>query len=163
MKKVIAMLAAGLFLSVCVNTWAAWMLLRVDEIIWPSIGKAAITVFNGNANDGSLVVNGKLPNQRTGLDFWPVNGTLPSEHALTEMVFYATRFQDWPTFERFSISQIAGNSHIRFGVERGGNGQFRDMLFCFDDITPGVGDCKFKISLSGVFVRNNNQWIKIGE
>lgn len=124
-------LLLALFLSVTVNAWAAWTLMRVDELQFPSLGNPSIAVFNGNAADGSLVVTGKIDNQRTGIDFWPVNGTLPPEHALTETVWYRTRFQDWPTFERFSLSAMA-SQHYRFSVERGGNGLHRQVRFCFD-------------------------------
>ena len=56
-----------------VNVWALWKILRIDELAFPSVGAAAITMLNGNVNDGSLVVNGKVPEQRTAIDFWPIN------------------------------------------------------------------------------------------
>ena len=145
------------------NAWALWKSLRVDEISFPSVGTAAINLFNGNANDGSLVMNGKVPEQRTAIDFWPINGKLPALHALTETAWYATRFKDWPTFERFSISQMGSGKQIRFGVERGGTGQFRELIFCFEDVAPGEADCKLLIKRDGVFVRHNSTWLQIGE
>ena len=154
---------AALCISVAVNAFAAWTLLRVDELQWPKSGNPAITIFNGNAADGSLVVTGKIAQQRTGIDMWPVDDKLPALHALTESVWYATRFKDWPNFERFSISQMASAKEIRFGVERGGAGEFRNMIFCFEDVAPGQADCKLLITRNGVFVRNENQWVQIGE
>ncbi len=99
----------------------------------------AIEMFNGNPSDGSLVIVGKLPGQRTGLDLWPVDSdNQPQQGALTEVVIQRRRFGEFPDMERMNWTAMNHNEpQYRFGVERGGNGQFRPVLFAFEDITPG--------------------------
>lgn len=158
MKKLFGILTAtALSLSLVLNGYAAWVVVKVNELSFPGI-----TLFQGNANDGALVLNSKIPG-RTALDIWPYTGTLPDRDALAETVWYATRFQDYPTFERFNISQMAVGKQVRFGVERGGAGEFRDIIFCFEDVTPGVAACKLKVTLQGVYVQKAGQWVQIGE
>ncbi len=128
---------------------AAWNALRLNELIFGE----AVTMFNGNPTDGSVTVTGKIANQRSAIDIWPHNGPLPAEHAVAEQVWYRTRFQDWPRFERFSISAMAGEGHYRFNVEAGGGGKYKPMLFAFDGLQSG-SDVPFRIypSNQGVFV-----------
>jgi hypothetical protein len=141
MKTWTVPLVAVLGLSTCLNGYAAWKLMRFDEVQFPSFNKSAITMFNGNAQDGSLVVTGLVPGQRTALDLWPHNGPLPERHALSEQVWYRTRFRDWPTFERMSISAMASTTrfgpHYRLSIEHGGTGQSLPFIFCFDSQSVG--------------------------
>ena len=157
MKIVLAAIAA--FLLTASMGYGAWVVVNLNEANF-----GAITLFNGNPGDGSLVVTGKVARQRTALDFWPHDGPLPSEHALTETVWYRTRFKDWPNFERMNFTAMADNAPMyRFGVERGGSGQHRPIYFCFEDVSPGVADCKFYIGRDGVWIRQGSKWAKIGD
>lgn len=127
-------LVAALILSTAVNLAAGWEILHLNEIRFGN----AISVFNGNPQDGSIVVTGEIPRQRTAIDLWPVDDELPERHAITETVWYRTRFRDWPTFERLSLSALANPTgtppQYRFSAERGGSGEHRPIFFCFDGL-----------------------------
>src|SRR3990167_821170 len=163
MKVLVFLGTIALVFSLAVNSYTVWTILSANEVQFPGV-----KLFHGDPDDGRLVLMGRYPGGVTGgstaLDMWPVNDTLPQEHALTEHVLYRTRIQDWPNFERMNWTAMADNSpSYRFGVERGGTGQFRDMIFCFEDVTPGMSACKFKITLDGIFVRRQNTWHQIGD
>lgn len=149
MRKLV--LAAGIVLLLASHAWTAWNVLQINELVFGN----AITMFNGSPMDGSIVVTGKVPGQRTAIDLWPHNGLLPMRHALTETVWYRTRFQDWPRLERFSVSAIGNGDagYYALDVEAGGGGQYRPILACFDGLQPGL-DCPFRIywGNQGVFV-----------
>ncbi len=137
-----------------------------DELNW-----SAIKIFNGCATDGSVVITSKVPG-RTAVDVWPVDGELPEKDALTEIVLYRTRFQDMGqgNFERMNFTALAGKdeaAQYRFGVERGGTGEFRAVYVAFEDVTPGVAYIPFKIEppgpTQGVYARNRKgNWKRIG-
>ncbi|HCB22450.1 hypothetical protein A3B42_03165 [Candidatus Daviesbacteria bacterium RIFCSPLOWO2_01_FULL_38_10] len=108
-----------------------------------------VIMFNG-APEGSLTVYGLSDNGRTAIDLGPTRGVLPNEHALAEVVLYRTQDQK-NNFER--MNWTAGSAtipHYRFGVERGGSGQFRDIVFAFEDVTPGKAEIPFIISADSV-------------
>lgn len=108
-----------------------------------------IIMFNG-APEGSLTIYGLADNGRTAIDIGPTRGVLPSEHALVELVLYRTQDQK-NNFERMNwTAGSAAIPHYRFGVERGGSGQFRDIVFAFEDVTPGVAEIPFIISSNSI-------------
>lgn len=159
------LLSIALILSLAVNAYTAWIVHEVNEVSYPGV-----RLFHADPDDGRLVVQGKYgssngQNGSTALDIWPPDATLPDFHAITEIVLYRTRSMDWPNFERINWTALASpnNPQFRFGVERGGNGEFRPMWFCFEDITPGVPECKLRIELDGVYVKSGINWVKIGD
>ena len=166
MKWKAVVVGLALFLSVALNVSAAWQLLRIDELMFPYGGSGAISMFNGNPEDGSLVITGKIPEQRTALDFWPFNGALPLRHALTEIALYRTRFMDWPNFERMSISAMASTlrfgPHYRVSIENGGAGQSLPLIFCFDGQDVGSQSyCPLRIDpIQGVIICDQNDICK---
>ncbi len=103
------------------------------------LNAGAIRMFNGNPQDGAFVVNGQVPGGRTAIDLWPVDSDQQAPTgAKAELVIYRTRLKDMPNFERMNWTAMwDGEPQYRFGVERGGDGQFRPVLFAFEDITPG--------------------------
>lgn len=95
----------------------------------------------------------------TNIDLWPTTGIYPPQDSLAEITLYRTRLNEFSTgFERFNISSMVDggrNGAYRFGVERGGSGQFRDIVFCFENYTPGESNCPFLITPQGVFVSDD--------
>ena len=115
-------------------TWAAWK---------------SVKLFAGNPQDGALVLTGKIPAQRSALDIWPFDGTPVWRGAKSELVLYRTSFKQWPTFERFSLSAMNDDEPMfRFSAERGANGQFRPVEFCFDGYgeNADIGYCPLRIT-----------------
>lgn len=116
--------------------------------------------------DGRLNNQSLMNNDGSALDLWPTNGTRPTQHDLCEVTLNRYRW-DSPKQERINISAMAdGGSHdgaFRIGVERTGSGVFRDILFAFEDVTPGVAVCPFKITPSGAYVSDDGgtSWRKL--
>lgn len=144
MKKILV----AFFLLFASDANAEWTTYQMNQLSF-----IALEIFSGSPADGSIVVTGNIPRQRTAIDLWPHNGELPSQHALAETVWYRTRFQDWPRFERFSLSAMGGQGHYRFNVEAGGGGEYKPIFFCFDGLTAD-SDCSLRIYPlnQGIFV-----------
>jgi hypothetical protein len=106
-----------------------------------------VEIFNGNGAEGSAILRGKVPGQRTALDMYPVEGPNQAPGgALTEHVLYRTCASAHPNFERMNwTAMFHGDPMYRFGVERGGNGKFRSMVFAFEDVEPGVARIPLEI------------------
>lgn len=63
--------------------------------------------------------------------------------------------------ERISLSAMVTQSRegaYRIGIERGGTGQYRPLIFCFEATSPGVATCPLKITENGVFVKQGG-WV----
>jgi hypothetical protein len=103
--------------------------------------------------DGGILLRSTQHNATTHIALYPTyDGEVePGNGAKTEIVLYGDS-DDRPghneqNFERFSVSQMNQNERmLRFSVERGGNGLFRPMQFCFDSYLPGVAYCPFRIT-----------------
>ena len=127
MKKIF-FLSCAVFLLTASLGYGAWVVVRLNELDF-----GPIKIFNGNLKDGSIVVTGKISEQRSAIDIWPFDGRLPYRGAVAEQVWYRTRFKDQPDFERFSISAMNNDeAQYRLSVERGGSGEFRAVQVCFD-------------------------------
>lgn len=114
--------------------------------------------------DGSLVLQSVLDRARTALDLRPTKGIPVYRGAKAELVLYRASDESTNNFERINFSAMNDDeASYRIGIERGGSGAFRELWFCFEDVTPGVADCKMKITIDGVFVRSGQNWVKIGD
>lgn len=110
--------------------------------------------------DGRLDLQNQLPNTSTAIDCWPTPTVRPTADSLCEVTL--NRYQwDAPGMERMNwsamVDQTDGGAY-RFGVERGGTGQFRPVLFCFENVTPGVSSCPLKIDEYGVYAMVNGAY-----
>jgi hypothetical protein len=106
--------------------------------------------------DGRMDIQNQLNNMSTAFDFWPTAGTKPTTDSLAELTLYRTLW-DNPDMERISISAMASadNGAYRIGVEKAGNGQYRDVIFCFENVSPGMAYCPLKITTTGVYVSDD--------
>jgi len=114
--------------------------------------------------DGRMSLQSQLPNMSTAVDYWPTASTRPTQDSLSELTLQ--RYQwDALGMERMSwsamVDQTDGGAY-RFGVERSGTGQFRPMLFCFENVTPGAAVCPLKIDVTGVWVLVNGVYWPMG-
>lgn len=123
-----------------------------DAIIWgfSGVNRAKEWV----SPDGRMSQQNTLNSNSTAIDLWPTTGTLPTLDSLAEITLYRTRWSD-TQMERMNISAMASGGEYRFGVERANGGSFRNMIFCFENVTPGVAVCNFKITPTGVFVSDD--------
>lgn len=114
--------------------------------------------------DGRMSLQAQLPDQSTAIDMWPTSGMTPTEHSLAELTL--NRYQwDNPAMERISLSAMVTQSRegaYRIGIERGGTGQYRPLIFCFEATSPGVATCPLKITENGVFVKQGAGYTQIG-
>ncbi|MBX3329616.1 MAG: hypothetical protein KF722_04385 [Nitrospira sp.] len=114
--------------------------------------------------DGRMSLQAQLPNQSTAIDMWPTSGTTPTEHSLAELTL--NRYQwDNPAMERINLSAMVNQTDggaYRIGIERGGTGQYRPLIFCFEATSPGVATCPLKITENGVFVKQGAVYTQIG-
>jgi hypothetical protein len=82
--------------------------------------------------DGRMSLQAQLSDQSTAIDMWPTSGTTPTAHSLAELTL--NRYQwDNPAMERISLSAMVNQSQggaYRIGIERGGTGQYRPLIFC---------------------------------
>lgn len=108
---------------------------------------------------GRLNMASPLSSTGTAIDLWTTSGTPPTEDSLAEITLHrnASSVPVDVFMERFNISAMAtaNNGAYRFGVERSGSGQFHDIIFCFENMTPGTAFCPFKITTQGVFVSHD--------
>lgn len=142
-------------------------LLCVSGIAWAAMSTDILTFAFGGVDrarfwvseNGRIGMQSHIDNDSSALDLWPTSGTQPTLHSISEITLQR-RLWGEPGMERFNISAMAdGMSHgaaYRFGVERSGTGIHRDVIFCFEDVTPGVAICNFKISMGGVFVSDDS-------
>lgn len=116
------------------------------------------------ADRGRLGQQSLQDDDSTALDLWPTAGAKATNHSVSELTLHRTRW-DEPGMERFNVSAMvhADQAAYRFGVEREAPGQFRDMIFCFEDVTPGVSNCPFKITMAGVYISDDSgqTWRKL--
>lgn len=117
-----------------------YKMLKADRISWGS-GNTHWGEMNVSP-DGSINLQSVLADQRSAIDLRPtLHAVKPVNHALAEFVVYAR--DDAVGWERSNWSEMAhelwGLKHVRFGIERGGQGRFRPIVFSYEDITPGNG------------------------
>lgn len=117
------------------------------------------------SSNGRIGFQSHISNDSTALDLWPTSGKQPNEHSISEITLQR-KLWGGTGLERFNISAMVDgskNGAYRFGVERAGTGIHRDMIFCFEDVTPGVAVCPFKITMQGVFVSDDGgtTWEKL--
>lgn len=128
--------------------------INTDTIMWgfSGVNRAKEWV----SPDGRMGQQNLFNSNSTALDLWPTAGTIPTTDSIAELTVHRTLWSD-STMERFNISAMAtaNGAAYRFGVERANGGSFRDMIFCFEDVTPGVSKCNFKITQTGVFVSDD--------
>ncbi|MCW4051506.1 MAG: hypothetical protein NWE89_17430 [Candidatus Bathyarchaeota archaeon] len=93
--------------------------------------------FYHAAGGGSLTIFSYTDSVRTSLDLGPTRGTLPTSHALTELVIYRTVDQG-TNFARFNITaHTDGTYHI--SQEYGGTESAHDICFRTEDgVTAGT-------------------------
>lgn len=108
-------------------------------------------------NSGRVSVSALNNGDSTAIALWPTQGTRPIVDSLSEFTLNRYLWSD-SAMERFNISAMndnaTNNAAYRFGVERGGSGIYRPMIFCFEAFTPTQAFCPFKIDVNGVFVNS---------
>lgn len=165
-KQIITVLSTAILVSACgpaVTAATTYVLSGVSTIMFNVGGPDVVREwanFDGRFGQQSLVNYGS-----TALDLWPTGGTKAVDHSTAELTIHRTRWDDPAGMERFNISAMvhADGAAYRFGVERQAPGQFRDMIFCFEDVTPGVSNCPFKITMTGVYISDDSgqTWRKL--
>lgn len=111
--------------------------------------------------DGRVSQQNQLDYQSTAIDLWPTSKMKPTRDSFSEITLYRTVWDD-SKMERMNISAMV-NGAYRFGVERSGQGEFKDMIFCFENVSPGVASCQLKIKPDGVYVTDDQgvTWRKL--
>lgn len=142
----------GLIGMILFSTLAYAATYTIDIINWGfgGINRAKEWV----SPDGRLNMQ-NLTQESTSLDFWGATN-LPTNHSISEITLHRNTY-GLPYDERINISAMAqaNNGAYRIGVERSGTGSFKDFIVCFEDVTPGVSACNFKITQTGVFVSDD--------
>ncbi len=143
----------GIILALFVSCFA-WSTSIQDIIMWGYSGSNYAREWVDST--GRLGVQSLVNLSSSALTLWPTSGTKPTTDSISEVTLYRTLWSD-ATMERFNISAMAtaNGAAYRFGVERGNGGQFRDMIFCFEDFTPGVANCQLKVKSDGVYVTDD--------
>lgn len=102
-----------------------------DQVIWGFSGKERARWWCGP--DGSMNIRGSIAQERTAIDLRPAV-IAPKQHASAEMVLYNRwNDKDPANWERMNWSAIVGSGgHYRFGVEHGGTGIPRPLIFAFE-------------------------------
>lgn len=140
-------------------------LLAVSTLAYAAMTTDILTLGFGGVDRARMWVstNGRIglqthiSNDSTALDLWPTSGTQPTQHSISEITLQR-KLWGGTGLERFNISAMvdgAKDGSYRFGVEREGTGIHRDIIFCFEDVTPGVAVCNFKVTMGGVFVSDD--------
>ena len=119
--------------------------------------------------DGTLNLQSLQKEAGTRIILYP-NATdrSPQTGPISEFVIYGASDQapghPETNFERFSITQMNQYERmVRFTMERGGNGQFREMWFGYDVEAGGVPYFPLRITPQGVFVADiNGRLTKLG-
>lgn len=116
--------------------------------------------------DGRMGIQSQMANMSTALDLWPTaNPVPPITDSFAEITIHRTPWEQTDTMERLNISSMvqADGGAYRIGVERGGVGNFYPIIFCFENVTPGVAVCPLKVQLDGVYVVNSDgSYTKLG-
>lgn len=116
--------------------------------------------------DGRMSTQSQMPNMSTAYDCWPTaSPTKPTSDSLCELTL--NRYQwDHASMERISVSAMVDQTDggaYRIGVEKGGTGQYRPIIFCFENTSPGLATCPLKIQPNGVYVlQSNGTYLKLG-
>lgn len=113
--------------------------------------------------DGRMDTQIQVPGNSTALDMWPANAPMASQDSVSEITLHRYPWQS-PVMERLNISAMVDHTDggaYRIGVERANGGQFRPILFCFENVTPGVASCPLKIGVEGVYVLTTNGFAQI--
>lgn len=149
------MLGLAVLFVACAGFVSSW----TDAIYWGFNGLTRAKEWV--SPDGRMSSQATLPNMSTAIELWPTSGTpRPAEHSIGELTINRCMWSD-PCMERINVSAMVDQTDggaYRIGVERGGTGQFRPILFCFEDVTPGVAACPFKIDHTGVYVLVNGAY-----
>jgi hypothetical protein len=116
--------------------------------------------------DGRMSLQGQLPNIGTAVDYWPTASTLkPTEHSIAEITLNRCLWSD-PCVERLSLSAMVDQTDggaYRVSIEKGGTGQHRPLLVCFDNAIPGgAAVCPLKIDPTGVYIWTNGGYTRMG-
>lgn len=146
---------------------AAYAYVNTDIIFLGFNGGTYSRIWNdqsGRTGMQSLVNNGA-----TGFDLWRTSGAAPALDALSEITVHRTNeWQDGGKMERFSMSAMAtpyGNAAYRFGVEAGSGGQYREIIYCFENTggPAGGATCPLRIAIDGVYISRDGgaTWVKL--
>lgn len=152
MKKTIIIIAAGLFWFLC---GVGFAVTSTDIILWGFGGMDRAKEWV--SPDGRMNIQNLFNNMSTAVDMRPTAGTLPTTDSISETTWWRTKDTD-TAMERFNISAMAtaDGGAYRFGVERANGGEFKPMIFCFEDVSPGVAKCYMKIEpMDGVYVSDD--------
>lgn len=114
--------------------------------------------------DGRMNLQSQMPNMSTAVDYWPTGDPIrPTEHSIAEITLNRCVWSD-SCMERLNMSAMVNQTDggaYRFSVERGGTGQHRPVLFCFEDVSPGQASCPLKIDPHGVYVLTNGVYAPV--
>lgn len=87
----------------------------------------------------------------TAVDLWPTQSAKPATGSVAELTLHRTGW--WESgMERLNVSAMADSEDggaYRVGIERGGDGQFRPLLVCFEDYQPGRARKALRIDPDG--------------
>lgn len=120
-----------------------------------------VRVRQWTSPDGRMSIQSQLPNQSTAIDLWPTSSTTPTEHSLSEITLQRYPW-DHSAMERFNISAMTNGGEYRFGVEKGGTGEYRPIIFCFEATVVGQpANCPFRIQPDGVYVWSDGGYKKL--
>jgi hypothetical protein len=151
MKKYLLGLLSG-FLAISTLAYAA-ITTDIITLGFGGVDRARLWVSTG----GRIGFQSHIASDSTAIDLWPTSGTQPTQHSISEITLQR-KLWGGSGLERFNISAMVDgskNGAYRFGVEREGTGIHRDIIFCFEDVTPGAAICNFKVTLNGVFVSDD--------
>lgn len=153
MKKYILGFIGGL-LAVSTLAYAA-MTTDILTLGFGGVDRARMWV----STNGRIGFQSHINSDSTALDLWPTTGTKPTHHSIGEITIQR-KMWGGSGLERFNISAMPDpgyfNGAYRFGVEREGSGIHRDIIFCFEDVTPGVAVCPMKVTMGGVYVSDDS-------
>ena len=114
--------------------------------------------------DGRMGIQSQIGDQSTAIDLWPTAGATPREHSLSELTLQRYLWGH-SGMERFNISAMVDQTDggaYRFGVEKGGTGQYRPIIFCFEAVTVGdPANCPLRIQPDGVYVKTEEGYKKL--
>lgn len=139
---------------------AAYAATFTDKINWSygGVDRAREWV----SPDGRMSMEA-LNGRHTALDMWP-HANPPTEHSLTELTLYRTRWDD-EGMERINFSAMVDQTDAgayRIGVEHRPPGIPRPIIFCFESVNPGgAANCQFRIAPDGVYVNAAGVWRRV--
>ena len=145
-------LGVGIVVGILVTSTLAYAAVSADIINWGFGG--IIRNKEWVAPDGRMSMQNQTV-ESTSIDLWGAP-TLPNNHSISEITLHRNSY-GLGYDERLNVSAMsqANQSAYRVGVERSGSGSFRDIIFCFEDVTPGVAVCPLKITMQGVLVNRD--------